>query len=118
MRKLYYLSTCDTCKRLLKDWKLDDSFQKIDLKKDPINANDLQELYVRTRSYESLFNKRARLLRERGLKAKDLKEADFKSLLLEHYSFLARPIVLIGDRIFIGNSKANSEALITYLKGL
>lgn len=115
MRKIYYLSTCDTCKRLMKEWNLDDTFEKIDIKNQPLDADELESLYLLAGSYEALFNKRARLLREKGLKAAELKEDDFKKLLLEHYSFLARPVVQVGDHIFIGNSKSNSALLIAHL---
>ena len=33
MRLFYYLSTCQTCKHIIKDLDLDDSIQKIDIKK-------------------------------------------------------------------------------------
>lgn len=115
MNKIYYLSTCDTCKRLMKEWQLDDTIEKIDLKRHPLNESELESLYQQSGSYELLFNKRARLLREKGLKSKDLKEDDFKALLLEHYSYLARPVVLLDQHIFSGNSKANSEALMSFL---
>ena len=39
MRLFYYLSTCQTCKRIIKDLDLNDSIQKIDIKKTPINNN-------------------------------------------------------------------------------
>lgn len=117
MNRVYYLSTCDTCRRLMKEWDLPASFERIDLKTNPIAAEELEQLRSLTDSYESLFNKRSRQLREKGLKAKDLVEKDFKDLILEHYSFLARPVVVSGESIFIGNSNANSEKLQEFLKG-
>jgi arsenate reductase len=39
------------------------------------------------------------------LKDKDLTEADYKSLILKEYTFLKRPVIIIKDKIFIGNSK-------------
>ena len=66
-------------------------------------------------SYEDLLNKRAKLYKERGLKDQALKEEDFKALLLEHYTFLKRPVAIVHNRIFIGNSKNNIEALKTAL---
>jgi arsenate reductase-like glutaredoxin family protein len=55
-------------------------------------------------SFEALFSKRARLFREKGLHEKSLSEADFKALILEHYTFLKRPVILVDDQIFIGNA--------------
>jgi len=56
-------------------------------------------------SYESLFSKRARLYKERDLKNQALEENDYKSLILEHYTFLKRPVIIVDENIFIGNSK-------------
>lgn len=110
MRKIYYLSTCDTCRRILKEWKPSDAIPLIDLKKNPLDEDELALLYSLAGSYESLFNKRARKLRENGLKSSELDESDFKRLLLEHYSFLKRPILLFDDQLFIGNSKKTVDA--------
>ena len=45
------------------------------------------------------------LYKERNLKEKTLTEEDFRSLLLEHYTFLKRPVMVLGNEIFIGNTK-------------
>ena len=37
-------------------------------------------------------------------KVKKLKEKDFKNLLLEHYTFIKRPILMYDEKIFVGNS--------------
>jgi arsenate reductase len=38
-----------------------------------------------------------------------LKENDFKKLLLTHYSFLKRPVLLFNNKIYIGNSQKTVE---------
>lgn len=111
MKKVYFLSTCDTCKRILKELDLKDDLTKQDLKKEPLTESQLDELYTYSLSYEDLFNKRAKLYKERDLKAKNLSETDYKNLLLEHYTFLKRPVFILNDEIFIGNSKKKIEAL-------
>ena len=68
-------------------------------------------------SYESLFSKRAQLYRKRDLKNKDLKEEDYKNLILEHYTFLRRPVFMLDGKIFIGNSKKTVEAVKQQLHG-
>ena len=105
MKKIYHLSTCDTNKRILKELNLSSEFIKQDLKKNPISEKELEEMYQFTSSYEALINKRAKLYSERGLKNKNLQEEDFKNLLLEHYTFLKRPVLINENEIFIGNSK-------------
>ena len=60
-------------------------------------------------SYEVLFSKVARLYRSMNLKEKNLQEVDFKKYLLEHYTFLKRPVFIIDNEVFIGNAKKNIE---------
>lgn len=63
-----------------------------------------------TDSYLSLFSKRAMLFRERGLHEQTLVEEDYKNLILDHYTFLKRPVILKDSDIFIGNSKKTIAA--------
>ncbi len=104
IRKIYYLSSCDTCKRILHEIRPLDSFIFQDIKEDPISEADLEILKNITGKYELLFNKRSKLYKERLLNEKNLSEEDYKDLILEHYTFLKRPIVLIEDRVFLGNA--------------
>ncbi|WP_203295254.1 arsenate reductase family protein [Luteirhabdus pelagi] len=110
MKKVYYLSTCDTCKRIMNELELGDAFIKQDIKEQGISGEELEELQNLSGSYEALFSKRARLYRERNLKDQELLEEDFKNLLMEHYTFLKRPVIVNNDEIFIGNSKKTVEA--------
>lgn len=116
MKKIYYLSTCDTCKKILKRLGNLDNFELQDIKKEPLTEKQLEELHSRTGSYEELFNKRAQLYKTRNLKEQNLQEIDFKTLLLEHYTFLKRPVVLIDEHIYVGNSKKVVEELINSTK--
>lgn len=110
MKKIYHLSTCDTCKRIIKELELPDSFVLQDIKTENITEAQLEEMKEMSGSYESLFSKRARLYKERDLKNKDLNEEDFKNLILEHYTFLKRPVIINDDQIFVGNSKKSVAA--------
>lgn len=110
MRKVYFLQTCDTCRRILKDLNLD-GFEKQEIKQHPITVTQLEYLYSFTKSYEALFNKRAKLYREMGLKDENLTEQDFKQYILNEYTFLKRPVFVIDNQIFVGNSKKVVEAL-------
>jgi arsenate reductase len=110
MKKIYYLATCDTCKRIINDVGLPNAFEKQDIKQSEITVKQLEELAEMSGSYESLFSKRAKLYKERGLKDDVLLERDFKRLILEHYTFLQRPVIVNNNEIFIGNSKKTVEA--------
>ena len=81
-----------------------------DIKNEPITETQLEELHKLSGSYESLFSKRAQLYKTLGLKDKNLTEKDFKNYILEHYTFLSRPVIIINDQIFIGNSVKTVEA--------
>ncbi len=110
MKKIYYLSTCDTCKRILKELQPLDGFVLQDIKAEAITNAQLNEMKNLAGSFEALFSKRARLYKEKGLAAKTLSEADFGKFILEHYTFLKRPVILFEDKIFIGNSKKVIES--------
>ena len=110
MRVFFYLSSCDTCKRIMKDLQLDSSIMKIDIKKNPITESQIDELNKLSQSYEALFSKRAQLYKKKGLKDQALKDRDYRDLILEHYTFLKRPILVYGKNIFIGNSSRVIEA--------
>lgn len=104
MQKVYYLSTCDTCKRVIDEIEIPSSFIKQDLKVQGITEEELDELFNLTDSFEELFSRRAKLYEERNLKDEKLLEEDYKGLILEHYTFLKRPIIVNNDKIFIGSS--------------
>lgn len=110
MKKIYYLSTCNTCTRILKELDLPEAFQFQDIKNEALTEEQLEAMKALSGSYENLFNKRARQYNALNLKEKSLSEADYKSYLLEHYTFLKRPVLVIDDQIFIGNSKKTVEA--------
>lgn len=110
MKKVYFLQTCDTCRRILKEVKIE-GFEKQEIKANPITASQLEELYSYTNSYEALFNKRAKLYREMDLKNQNLQEQDYRQYILDEYTFLKRPVFVVNDQIFVGNSKKTIEAL-------
>jgi arsenate reductase len=109
MQKVYYLSSCDTCKRVMNEIEIPSSFIKQDIKTQGITEEELDELFNLTESFEDLFSRRAKLFQERKLKDEELLEEDYKRLILEHYTFLKRPVIVNNDQIFIGSS-ANTVA--------
>lgn len=112
MKKVYYLSTCDTCKRIMKEVGVDDSFEKQDIKFNPVLPNQLDEmLALSNASPEELLNKRARKYSELDLKNQSLTDLEIKEFILSEYTFLKRPVFIIDSNIFIGNSKKTVQAL-------
>ena len=68
MRFFYYLSSCDSCKRIRNELSLDESIIQIDIKKSPITNFRLEQIHAIAGSYEALFSKRAQLYKQRNLK--------------------------------------------------
>lgn len=110
MKKVYFLQTCDTCRRILNEVNLD-GFEKQEIKINPITVAQLEEMRAMTDSYESLFNKRAKLYKEMDLKNQNVTEADYRQYILNEYTFLKRPVFIVENQIFIGNSKKVVESL-------
>lgn len=110
MKKIYHLSTCDTCRRILSELQPLEGFELQDIKTAAVTEEQLEAMHNLSGSYEALFSKRARMYKERNLKEQNLQEADFKALILEHYTFLKRPVILVDNAIFIGNSKKEVAA--------
>ena len=107
MNKIYYLASCDTCRKIIKSLPKNNDLVFHDIKQDPISEKDLEIMYLLSGSYEALFSKKAQLYKSMDLKNKSLTEDDFKKYILEHYTFLSRPVFIIENKIYIGNSQKN-----------
>ena len=110
MKKVFYLKTCDTCLKILKQFDLSD-WELREIKTEPITKEELAEMHKKTKSYETIFSKKSTQIKSRGIDVKSLEEKDFKKLLLDHYTFLKRPVFLTDNEIFVGNDKKNVAAL-------
>ena len=71
-------------------------------------------MYKLAGSYEALFSKKSNQIKLREIDAKSLQEDDYRELILDHYTFLKRPIFMTDKEIFIGNEKKNIDALRAY----
>ena len=104
---IYYLASCDTCRKIIKSLPKEHDFKFHDIKQDPITVAELEKMRELSGSYEALFSKKAQLYKSMDLKNKSLTEDDFKKYILEHYTFLSRPVFIINGKIYIGNSQQN-----------
>jgi len=105
MNKIYYLASCDTCRKIIKSLPKDNNLVFHDIKQNPITEAELEEMYKLARSYEALFSKKAQLYKSMDLKNKSLTEDDYKKYILEHYTFISRPVFIIDEKIYIGNTQ-------------
>ena len=106
MRTIFYLKSCSTCIRILKEWDAPADVSLQNIKSEPITEDQLEKLKKLAGSYEALFNRRSTLYKTLNLKDKKLTETDYKHYLLDHYTFLKRPVLVLNNKIFIGNQKA------------
>jgi arsenate reductase-like glutaredoxin family protein len=104
MKKIYYLKTCDTCIRILKEMDTSD-FILQEIKTAPITVKQLDEVYALTKSYEVLFSRRAKKYKQMDLKNQELAEKDFRQLILDEYTFLKRPVIINDSEVYVGNKK-------------
>lgn len=111
MKKIYYLGTCSTCARIIEELGLKGKkFEFQDIKTGKITEAQLAEMKKLSGSYEALFSRVALKYRALGLDKKELKEEDYKNYILEEYTFLKRPVILVGNKLFVGNSKSTVAA--------
>ena len=112
MKKIYHLGNCTTCQGIIARTAIDKKgFQMQDIKFDKITPAQLEEMKKLAGSYEALFSRRALKYKEWKLKDKTLSEKDYRDYILQEYTFLKRPVVIMGKQIFIGSEKKNVEAL-------
>ncbi|MBF0694534.1 MAG: arsenate reductase [Flavobacterium sp.] len=109
---IFYLASCDTCRKIIKQLPNQDKLTFQDIRQNPITENQLDQLKEMAGSYNALFSRKAQLYKSRDLKNKDLSEEDIRALLLEHYTFLSRPVIVVNGQIYVGNSqKVVAEAI-------
>jgi len=111
LKKIYYLKTCDSCRRILRSIPVDE-FVLQEIKSEPITLKQLEQMHQFSGTYEALFSKRAKKYTAMDLKNEPLTELDYKQLLLQEYTFLKRPVIIYDNKIFIGNSKKNLESIL------
>jgi arsenate reductase len=109
MKRIYLLSSCSTCQRILKQINPNADVEVIDIKIQNIDAETLDWIKAKVGSYEALFSKRAMKFKSLGLNQMQFTEADYRKYMLEEYTFLKRPFMIFDDQVFIGNAAKEVE---------
>ena len=104
MHKIYHLGNCGTCQRILSEIPDLKRFELQEIKTRPITPAQLDEMKKMAGSYEALFSRIALKYRSMGLNTITLAEKDYRKYILQEYTFLKRPVIIIGERIFVGNA--------------
>jgi arsenate reductase len=81
-----------------------------DIKVQNIDEVTLDWIKEKIGSYEALFSKRAIKFRSLGLNNMSLTESDYRKYILQEYTFLKRPFIINGEKVFIGNTKKEVQA--------
>ncbi len=118
MRKIYHLSSCSTNQRILKDLELKGDVELQDIKEQSIDEKTLDWIKEKVGSYEALFSKRAMKFRSMGLNNMELTESDYRKHMLEEYTFLKRPFIILENQVFVGNSKKTVASAKKYYQEL
>ena len=110
MRKVFHLSSCNTCQKILKETDAASVCELKDIKVQNIQAEELDWLASKVGSYEALFSRKALKYRAMGLHEMTLTEGNYRRLILEEYTFLKRPVFIVDDAVFVGNLAKTVEA--------
>lgn len=118
MRKVFYLSTCSTCSRILKAWDLPSSVELQNIKENLYTESEVDAMKKMIGSYEELFSKKSMKYKACDVKEKIYNDTDYRTFLMKDYTFLKRPVLVFDDHIFVGNSKDNVEKAKQFLSTL
>lgn len=118
MKKIYHLATCTTNQRILKELKPGKDVVLQEIKTEPMTAAQVDEMAKLAGSYEAIFSRKAMKYRSMGLDKMELKEKDYRKYLIQEYTFLKRPVIIVGKELFAGSAKATVEAAQKALTGI
>ena len=117
MKKIYTIGNCTTSQAIFEDTGLNklinpkDGFEFQDIKFEKLMPAQLDQMKKMVGTYEQLFSRRALKYKEWKLKDKKLDEKDYRQYILDEYTFLKRPVIIINDKIFVGSEKKTVAAL-------
>lgn len=112
-----YLSTCNTCVRIIKTLGIEGASYLQDVKEQMVTSEQLAYLYKTTKSYEALINKRGRIIAQLKREGMVFTEDAYKRLLETEYSCLKRPILIWNNGVFLGNAKNTIAEMQNALHG-
>jgi len=120
MKEIYTIGHCTTSLAMFEETGLDkligEKFTLQNIKFENITPAQLDEMKNMVGSYEALFSRRALKYKELKLKDKKLTEKDYRQYILDEYTFLKRPVIIINNKIFVGSEKKTIAALKEELK--
>jgi len=120
MKKIYTIGHCTTSLDMFKETGLDKQIGKAftlqNIKFEKITPAQLDEMKKMAGSYEALFSRRAIKYKEWKLKDKTITEKEYRQYILDEYTFLKRPVIILNDKIFVGSEKKTVAAVKEEIK--
>jgi arsenate reductase len=111
---VYWLPHCTTCQKAMKHLQEKGvpirSFR--DLKAQPLERPEVEDLARKAGGAEKLFSRRAMKYRQMGLHEQTLSDDDLLRLMAEEYTFITRPVIVRGDRATAGFSAKRVDELV------
>lgn len=100
----YGLPNCTTCQKALRrlDYHGVANITKRNIKEEPLSRAEIEELAVKLGGAENLFSRRSVKYREMGLRDKTLTTDEMFDLMADEYTFLKRPILVVGSTAIAG----------------
>ena len=83
-----------------------------DLKAQPLERAEVEDLARKVGGAEKLFSRRAIKFRTMGLHEQELSDDDLLRLMTEEYTFVTRPVIVRGDRATAGFSAKRVDELV------
>ena len=103
MKEIYTIGHCTTSLAMFEETGLDkligEKFILQNIKFEKITPAQLDEMKKMAGTYEALFSRRAIKYKEWKLKDKKLTERDYRQYILDEYTFLKRPVIIIEKEI-------------------
>jgi arsenate reductase len=110
---VYWLPHCTTCQKAVA--YLQEKGVPIaafrDLKAQPLQRAEVEDLARKVGGVEKLFSKRAMKYRKLGLHEREVSEDEMAQLMADEYTFITRPVIVHGDRATAGFSAKRVDAL-------
>lgn len=113
MIQVYGIKNCNKVRDTFSWLKKNDiEYEFVDLKKEPLNREELQSL-VQQIGLDVLVNKRGMKWRQLGLKDENLSDDELFEVLLENQSMIKRPVLVQDQAIMVGYDEDSFEAFVS-----
>lgn len=103
--------TCQKAVAFLKSLGVTIAHQR-DIKSNPLSFAEVKALAAKLGGAQALFSKRAIKFRTMGLSEKVLSDADLLRLMAEEYTFIKRPVIVVGSKSIAGFSEKSYLQLL------